>query len=348
MTASPDDAAAREATGRARSQLFLAVALIALSLLAWRLSDVLVLMFGAIIVAVALQAVAAPLERRLGMSERVSVAVAVLLTLVATVVGAWLIGDRLVEQTAELRQRIPRALEALVGWARGHPIGVALLEVWDSSTAEDVNWAGVARIATGTLGAVGSLGLLLVIGVYLAANPRLYRVGLVRLVPPAHRSRIDEALVASGHALRRWLLGQGVSMLFVGASTAIGLALLGVPLAATVGVIAGVITFVPFFGPIASGILAVLLAFTQGPEQALYVAILCVAIQQAEGTVLMPFVQRWAVELPPVLGITSAVIFGLLFGLPGVVLATPLMVVVMVLVEKLYVEGVLEGKPAPV
>ena len=70
------------------------------------------------------------------------------------------------------------------------------------------------------------------------------------------------------------------------------------------------------------------------------------AIQQVEGNLLMPFVQRWAVELPPVLGITAAVIFGLLFGLPGVVLATPLMVVVMVLVQKLYVEGVLQEAPS--
>jgi predicted PurR-regulated permease PerM len=174
----------------------------------------------------------------------------------------------------------------------------------------------------------------------------LYREGLVRLVPPGYRTAIDEAMLACGHALSRWLLGQGISMLFVGSATAIGLALLGMPMALAIGVIAGVLAFIPFFGPIVSGILAVLLAFMQGPAQALYVAGLCVAIQQIEGNILMPFVQRWAVELPPVLGITAAVIFGLLFGLPGVMLATPLMVVVMVLVQKLYVEGVLEAAQA--
>jgi predicted PurR-regulated permease PerM len=132
-------------------------------------------------------------------------------------------------------------------------------------------------------------------------------------------------------------------MLFVGSATALGLWLLGVPLALTIGAIAAVLAFIPFFGPIASGILAVLMAFMEGPTQALYVAGLCVAIQQIEGNLLMPFVQRWAVALPPVLGIMAAVIFGLLFGLAGVILATPLMVVAMVLVQKLYVEGVLEA-----
>jgi predicted PurR-regulated permease PerM len=327
--------------------LALAALLIVLGLLAWRLSDVLVLMFGAAIVAVALQAFAAPLQRHLRLKRQPAVAAAVLLTLTVLVLGSWLIGDRLVAQTEDLRQRLPEAMAALVAWARGHPLGVAALEVWDGINAEDLPWARVANAATRTLGAFGSIGLVLVLGVYLAADPQLYRRGLVRLVSPAWRERVDGALLASGQALSRWLLGQGISMLFVGSATAIGLGVLGVPLAATIGVIAGVLAFIPFFGPIASGILAVLLAFMQGPTQALYVAGLCVAIQQVEGNLLMPFVQRWAVNLPAVLGIIAAVVFGLLFGLAGVILATPLMVVLMVLVEKLYVEAVLETTPAP-
>jgi predicted PurR-regulated permease PerM len=325
--------------------LALGALLIVLGLLAWRLSDVLVLMFGAVIVAVALQAFAAPLERFLSLKHHLAVAAAVVLTLVAVSLGSWLAGDHLLAQTEDLRQRIPEAMAALVSWARGHSLGLAGLKVWEGLNAEDMPWARVANAATRTLGALGSIGLVLVLGVYLAADPPLYRRGLVRLVPPAWRARVDGALLASAKALSRWLLGQGISMLFVGSTTAIGLAVLGIPLAATIGVIAGVLAFVPFFGPIASGILAVLLAFMQGPQQALYVAGLCVAIQQVEGNLLMPFVQRWAVNLPAVLGISAAVIFGLLFGLPGVILATPLMVVLIVLIEKLYVEAVLEVKP---
>lgn len=321
--------------------------LIVLGLLAWRLSDVLVLMFGAVIVAVTLQTLAAPLRRHLRLKARLAVAVAVVLTLALLVFGSWLIGDRLVAQTEDLRRRLPEALAALVAWARGHTLGLAALQVWEDINAQDLPWARVANAATRTLGALGSIGLVLVVGVYLAADPQLYRRGVVRLVPVDWRERIDGALLASGQALSRWLLGQGISMLFVGSATAIGLAVLGVPLAATIGVIAGVLAFIPFFGPIASGILAVLLAFMQGPTQALYVAGLCVAIQQIEGNLLMPFVQRWAVDLPAVLGIIAAVIFGLLFGLAGVILATPLMVVLMVLVDKLYIEAVLESGPEP-
>jgi predicted PurR-regulated permease PerM len=323
------------------------IALSLLLVLAWKLSDVLLLILGGVIVAVALRASATPLERGLHLPQRLAVGAVVVLWLAAAVLGSWLIGDRLVEQTGNLRAQLPASLEAVTRWARGHALGTALLGLWAGAGSDDVPWARIAGAATRTLGAIGSLGLALVVGVYLAADLQMYRRGVVRLVPTAYRARVDDAMQASGQALARWLLGQGISMLFVGLSTGVGLALLGMPMAATLGVIAGVLAFVPFFGPIASGILAVLLAFTQGPTQALYVAGLCVAIQQVEGNLLMPAVQRWAVALPPVLGITAAVIFGLLFGLPGVVLATPLMVVAMVLVQKLYVEGVLEGPRTP-
>lgn len=329
-------------TGYARRVLFVVVTA-ALVLLVWRLSDVLLLLFGAIIVAVALRAFAAPLEKHLRLSPRLAVGTAVVITAVALSVGSWLIGDRLIEQTENLRQRLPEALAALNAWVNSQTFGLAVVEVWKSVAVGDVPWSKVANAATQTLGAVGSAGLMMVVGIYLAADPTLYRDGFVRLIPPGYRPQINQALLASGRALSRWLLGQGVSMLFVGSATAIGLAVLGMPLALSLGVIAGVLAFIPFFGPIVSGILAVLLAFMEGPTQALYVAGLCVMIQQIEGNLLMPFIQRWAVELPPVLGITAAVIFGLLFGLAGVIFATPLMVVVMVLVQNLYVEGVLES-----
>ncbi len=319
--------------------LFLGV----LVLLAFRLSDLLLMLFGAVIVAVALRALAQPLERYLRLSPRLAVGAAIALAVVVITLLSWLVGDRLLAQVDDLSRKLPAALSVITNWARERAIGAALWKVWRGTNADDVPWSSLAIAATQTLSAVGGVGLVLVVGAYLAGDPVLYREGLVRLVPRPYRGRVDDAMLASGHALSRWLLGQGISMLFVGTSTAIGLALLGLPLALTLGLLAGALAFIPFFGPIASGVLAVLLAFMQGPEKALYVAGLCVLIQQIEGNLLMPLVQRWAVELPPVLGITAAVIFGLLFGLPGVILASPLMVVAMVLVRKLYIEGVLEA-----
>ena len=110
------------------------------------------------------------------------------------------------------------------------------------------------------------------------------------------------------------------------------------PLALAIGLISGLLAFIPFFGALVGGGLAVLVAFMEGPQTALHVLILCIAIQQVEGHVLMPLVQRWAVALPPVLGLMSTLVFGVLFGVIGVLFATPMMVVVMTWVQCLYVE----------
>jgi hypothetical protein len=131
--------------------------------------------------------------------------------------------------------------------------------------------------------------------------------------------------------------------------TASGLALIGMPLALPLGIIAGVLEFVPFFGTIGASALIVLLAFTQGEAQALYAALVCLAVQQFEGYVIQPFVQRWAIALPPALGLIAVVVFGVALGPLGVVFAVPLMVVIMLLVQRLYVEGALgDGDGAPV
>lgn len=316
----------------------------ALALLVWQLSDLFLLLFGAIIFATVLRGFARPLQNAFHLSARASVLVTVVVGLVVGIAGMWVIGDRLAAQFEDLRDRVPEALDAVTAWLNRHPAGVEILSAWDDVRRETPPWGRFANLAGSTLGAIGSASLMLILALYLAIDPRQYRQGFVRLIPPAYRNDIDAALAASGDALSKWLKGQGISMLFVGVATAIGLALLQVPLALTVGVIAGVLAFIPFFGPIVSGALAVMLAFIDGPEKALYVAILCLAIQQIEGNVLMPLVQRWAVKLPPVLGITAAVIFGILFGIVGVLFATPLMVVVMVLVQKLYIEAFLESR----
>jgi predicted PurR-regulated permease PerM len=324
--------------------IFLIIFVGSLLLLSWRLSDVLLLLFGSIIIAVSLRAFAITLQRYLYLPSKLTVGLAVTVLLILITLIAWLIGDRLIEQADDLKIRVPEALLALTSWLREFPLGVALLQLLDGADLTDVPWTSVANVATKTFSALGSIGLMAIVGIYLAADPELYRSGFVRLIPINYRARIDQAMLASGQSLLQWLLGQSISMLFVGLATGFGLMLVGAQMPLTLGLIAGIFAFIPFFGPIASGLLAVVLAFMQGPTQALYVLVVCVLIQVVEGNLLMPLVQRWAVRMPPVLGITAAVIFGLLFGLPGVILATPLMVLVIVLIRKLYVEAILERR----
>ena len=342
MTPLPPTDARAEPWTFPRKVLLVAFALL-LALITWQVLDLIMLAFGAVIVATVLRSLAAALERHARVPTHISVMAALLLVVIMITAASWLVGEPLSEQFEKLRQRLPAAVDAVMQWLNSHRIGVAALQYIEEARGNDAStWAmRVAGAAGSTFGALSGAALMLM-GLYLAVAPRVYRDGLVRLMPLSVRERVGEALDACGNALSRWLLGQSISMLFVGVTTALGLWLLDVPLAFSVGVLSGLLAFIPFFGAIAGGLLAVLLGFMQGPETVLYVLILALVIQQIEGNVLMPLVERWAVGLPPVLGIAATVMFGVLFGLLGVLLAAPAMIVLMVVVQQLYIKGVLE------
>lgn len=320
------------------------VASIVLLILAWNLRHTAMLFFGGVLVAATLRALADPLAATGRVSPRIALGLVVILVPLVLALVIWWLGDPLAAQLQSLGTDVPRAWEALKTWLESSAMGARVLDLVNELLDAPVPWAGIANLATATLAGVSAVVLVVLMGVYLAFDVGLYKRGLVRLFPVRHRISIEAALDDSGHALTRWLLGQGIAMVAVGVVVAAGLALLGMPLALALGLIAGLLEFIPFFGPIASGLLAVLVAFVQGPQAALYVALLFTAVQQIEGNLLIPLVQRWAVRLPPVLGVAAVIVFGSLFGLPGVLFGTPLMVVAMVLVRKLYIEQMLEGK----
>ncbi len=334
-------------TGQVSTALRL-LALVLLLGLAWLLRDVVMLLFGAVLFAAALRALARPVTRLGRLPYKPVFAAVVVGLLLTTGVAVWLLGGPLAEQLQALRTAVPEAWQALQQWLAMRPLGARLLDLTSQWGADDLPWMSIAGLAGQLMRGIGTLGLILLLGVYLAFDVYLYRNGLLRLFPPSRREQVGGALDAAGNALTRWLLGQLVTMLVIGTAVSLGLAVLGMPLALALGLVAGLLNFVPFFGPIASGLLAVLVAFVQGPQQALYVALLFVGVQQLEGNVLVPLVQRWAVHMPPALAVLSVLVFGVLFGLFGVMFGTPLMVVTMVLVQRLYVEQTLEHRtPSP-
>lgn len=322
-------------------RVLLVVSTVVLVLLLARLADVLVLVFGSIVLACAFSAVARLLQRGVHCSRKLAVPLALAAVTALLVLAGWLVGDSIGRQMEELRQRVPQALESARRAMSADALGRQFVDLL-RDLPEQMDATRLAGMMNATLGALGSLLLILVVAVYLALSPGTYVDGLVRLVPPSHRDTARGALDAAGHALTRWLLGQGISMLFLGGATTLGLLALGAPLPLALGLITGLLAFVPLIGALVAGALSVLAAFTAGPSMALYVLLLFVALQQAEEYLLLPFVQRWAVSLPPALTLLASVVFGVLFGPLGLVFASPLMVVCMVLTKRLYVRGLLE------
>jgi predicted PurR-regulated permease PerM len=314
------------------------LAAVVLLVLLWHLREPVMLFFGAVLVAATLRALADPLSRFTRLPLRAATALALAVLVLVAVCCVWLVGDPLSQQLQTLRVDLPRAWEAMRGWLERTPLGQRLLDLVGGVQEAGVPWAGIAGAATRVLHGLGATLLILLTGIYLAFDVGLYRDGFLRLVPRERRALVGKALDAAGQALSRWVRGQAVAMLTIGVLVALGLSLLGMPMALALGLISGLLEFVPFVGPIASGLLSVLVAFAQGPTEALYVAALFLALQQVENHLLVPLIQRWAVALPPALALGGVVVFGTLFGPFGVMFGTPLVVVTIVLVQKLYVE----------
>lgn len=338
----PPSAARNDLVGYLQKVLItVAVAALALILFRWR--EVLLLAFGASLVAVLLRALANPIAKRTPLNAGGSLAVAFLGVIVLVGLAGWFVGAQVTAQFDQLSQILPKAWAATQTYLSEFTAGQWLLERFqqvrsDHSVTSNLGvMAGrLGRITRTSVGVITDLVLVIIAGVYFAAQPSLYRNGLLRLVPEHSRGRLTEALDEASMSLRRWLVGTGLAMIGMGVLVAIGATLLGLPAPLALGLVAGLAEFVPIVGAIVSSFPGLLLAGTKGPDVVLWTLVFYVAAHQFEGHVLIPLIQRRVVSVPPALTLFSVLAFGLLFGPLGVILATPLAVVVLVLVRRLY------------
>ncbi|MBA2548025.1 MAG: AI-2E family transporter [Burkholderiaceae bacterium] len=313
----------------------------ALLLLAFAV-EVVLLIFASILVALMLHALSKPLAKRLGISEQIGLVIVVVLLVVSFTVIGWLIAPSIGEQVRELRAQLPATLQKLQQELSRFAWLETLFDARTSSSAgEHAAASTVTGAVSGTLAALGNTAVVVVIALYLAFQPKPYINGLVRLFPVARRERAREVLYAMGETLRWWLIGKGLSMVLVGIAVFIGLTALGVPLAATLALIAALLDFIPNIGPLLAAVPAALFALLQGPAQALYVIALFVAIQSVEGYVLTPLIEQRTVSVPPALSLAALVVAGLLFGWLGLLLAAPATAALLVFVQMVYLQDTL-------
>jgi predicted PurR-regulated permease PerM len=306
---------------------------------------VLLILFGGVLLAVLIDGVAQLLSRHTPLSRGVSVGLVLVVATALIVAAVWFLGPRIAAQGGELAERLPETMTAVEDWLRQFGWGAAVAEQMPDSASEAMpESAPIGAVTTAfstVFGALANVLIILFVGIYLAANPSLYVSGVVRLVPKPHRPRAEEVIAALGSGLRHWLLGRIASMAVVGVMTAVGLLLFGVPLALTLGLIAALLSFVPYIGPILAIVPALAVALGEGSQTVVTVLAVYGVVQFAESYLIDPLIQKRAVSMPPALLIGSQVILGALAGAVGVAVATPLVVVVVILVQMLYVEDVL-------
>jgi predicted PurR-regulated permease PerM len=178
------------------------------------------------------------------------------------------------------------------------------------------------------------------VSIFVAVDPKMYHDGLMHLFPHRSRERAGEVLSAVAVTLRRWLVAQLIAMVVIGVVTALTLTALGIQGAVALGIIAGLLEFVPYVGPILSAVPAVAMGLLDGPEKALYVVLAYTAIQQLESGILQPILMKEGLDIPPVLTILGQALLSLTFGFMGLLVAVPILGAVMVPVKMLYVRDV--------
>ena len=327
------------------------VAVVAAALLVWQLANVLLLGFAGVLVAVLLRACADPIHHYTRLGEGWALAL-VLLTLVALfALGGWLLLPPLVRQAEQLLSSLPDLVSQLETQLGNVPALQSLLQQPSVDTLANRATEIVTQLSntlSATIGALSNVLLVIVAGIFFAASPKLYRQDLIRLVPTAARERAQRLIGQLGATLRIWLLGQLLAMTLVGVLTFLGTWLIGLPYPLVLGVSAGLLDFIPFLGPVLAAVPAVLLALSSGGlSTVLWALVVYIVVQQLEGNLFQPLIQERAVSIPPALLVLSLVAFGTLFGLLGLLVATPLLAIIIVLVRELYVKR-LEEAPKPV
>jgi predicted PurR-regulated permease PerM len=323
-------------------RVLIVAAIAAFAGLLWALSELLLLVFGSVLLAVILRFIADTLAARTGMRRDWSLLVAGALVLGLMAVAIFLFGAQLRGQFETLSTQLQSVEQTIERYFDAGKVKDLL-----SGTTLGTLFARALSWGTTAVAIAASLLLVIIGGIYMAIAPEVYRNGLIKLFPPGWQDQIRATLDDAGEALRLWLAAQLVAMVMVGVLITTGALLIGIPSPLALGLIFGLMEFVPVIGPIAGAVPVLLVALGQGWEMVLWALGLVLVVQQVESNLIMPLISGHAVQLPPAVGLFAVVAMGVVFGPLGLVLGDPLAVVVDVAVRRLYVRETL-GEPVEI
>lgn len=316
------------------STITLTILLIIGCLIVWYALDVFLLAFAAVLFAILLNAVSAWVGKKTRMPYPLAITSVLLSLIILTTLMFWLTAPLIGEQLKVLIEQMPKAYAQLKEMASRY-IDWQLITK-EKLTAEFIfNNEKIIRQATTifsfTLGTITSFVIFIFVGLYIAYSPSRYIKGFLQIFPPKKQREAEVVLLELGQSLRWWLLGKLISMTIVGILTLIGLWIIKVPLLLILSLLAGLLTFIPYVGPILASIPALLVALSEDPIKAIYVGVLYVIIHTVDGYFVSPYIDQKTVALPPALTIMVQVLLTILIGFIGLALASPLTVTALAL-----------------
>lgn len=259
-----------------------------------------------------------------------------------------LIGPSMVEQVQDMTDTLPRSLQNLREKITQTPLGQNLFDELPTDLGallenrEEVMSSIVGSFST-TLGAIANFFIIIITAIFLASSPGIYTKGFIRLFPLNFRPRMREVMDKTQYSLSLWMMAKLISMLVVGVFTAIGLEILGMPMPYALALIAALFSFIPNIGPYLALAPAILIALMQGGNMFIYVLILYFGIQIVESYLITPMIEKKMVQLPPALTLFWMVLLGVLTGILGLIMATPILAALIVIINEFYVKDYLEA-----
>ena len=366
-------------TARSFRASVVTVAVVSVALLIWYGRLIFIVGFLGLLLGLVLARGADFLHRR-GMKRWLALLTLVGVTVGTLLAGGWALAPTLRKQLQAVRQELPKAVRAIESKFGGVPLlpdgpgargaqapggqqpaagAVASPQASAPPPSESAGSGEEASFVEENFGrllgpaarvifpvvstlteAVTALIIVIFVAIFFASNPRRYRDGTLRLIPPEKRDRMKEVMEDVGDAMARWMGARLMAMVAVGLITGVTLGVIGVPSAIALGALAGVLEFVPFFGPILAAIPAVGIALLEGPDKAIATAIAFLVIQQLEGNLLTPLLLQKRVDVPPLMTVIAIPVLVLVVGAAAVLIAEPLLALLIVLVRELWIHRI--------
>ncbi|MDQ6843441.1 MAG: AI-2E family transporter [Bacteroidota bacterium] len=312
--------------------------LVILLLLFKTLFNVLLLTLAGALFAIYFHGCASFFKKYLHIPERWSLALSIIINIILLIVFFWFVGARLQQQVSSLTDTLPKTIDNAKAYLQKSSVGSKALDYLNSSGNSQKTVSIAKKFFSSSFGILSDVYIILLLGMFFTASPFLYKKGIVHLLPPAAKDEGAELLDDIHNVLKNWIKGQLFGFLFIAVLTGLGLWAIGMPLILTLALVAGLLNFIPNFGPIIALIPAGLIGLMQGSTTAILVLCLYTLIQAVQSAVTQPLIQQKMVSIPPALTVFGQVAMGLLGGFWGVLLATPVIAIIMTLVNKLYVE----------
>jgi len=308
----------------------------------------LLIVFAGILLAIFLSHLSRKIERLSRLPYTASLCLVVLAIVAVFSATGYFMGSRISAQISEFSEMFSTASDQ--AWKRFESLGLrrwvdgaAATDAQDLLSSDGLVMSSARAGMLGLLSMAAAVVIIVFLGLYAAIDPGRYREGLVRLFPPRRRQRIDEVLFEIGDTLWAWTLGRLAGMALIGTGSIVGLWVIGTPLPVTLGVIAGLLNFVPNIGPVIASVPAVVLGLQQSGNSALLVVALYLVLQTIESYIITPLIDQQQVRLPPATTLSAQLLLGMLAGIMGLLLATPLTAGAHVLIRELYVRDTLES-----